>query len=178
MRNIIPSLFLVLIVLSTSAHAMILNAPFPPEIDSRFNALEGVVSPGSTSFLLPEVGNTGLFVQREAKAVMNMAVVAGTYPTQIVLPAKSLITQAFVFFESAITPSGTTTAIQCVGANDILSATDETGVAANGLLATIETGLAAPMLYTSTGCTVKVVTAVHTGTAGKIDIFVKYVSVK
>jgi hypothetical protein len=192
MKKIFAALvFLLTLCTASLTHASIQGAPFGPEVDARFNCLESgycatggpYAPPGFSSGTAPFAnlfqnaggvfGNLGLSYWK-ADVVINGDVV-GTYNTSIVLPAKTIIKQGWFYTKTAILPSGTTTALQCVSANDLLTATDETGVAANAVTALIPTGSAATMVYTSAGCTVKLVTAVHTATAGEWSVFLETV---
>lgn len=181
----IAALFIALTGVIPLAHASIQGAPFLPEIDARFNCLESgycsggpYVPPGfaagslASSVLQQGYGSQGVFAQQLYKAdVLINGDVAGNYNTTLVLPAKSIIRQAFIYTKAAITPSGTTTALKCASTGDILAATDETGNAANTIFSGVETGTAANMLYTSAGCTVVLTTAVHTATAGEWTVY-------
>ncbi|HUD11434.1 MAG TPA: ice-binding family protein [Candidatus Saccharimonadia bacterium] len=88
-----------------SAHAAILGAPFIPEEDARFDALEraGIASvPGA-----PQVGTSA---QPIARVVYNAATMGGSTTTPfylgVTLPANSLITRDYFNVSTAFAPSG------------------------------------------------------------------------
>lgn len=181
------------------ANAAIQGAPFIPEVDNRFNCLEsgtctgpgsgagfasGAVSgtalaalsvPWSALLTGQATGAVGAFPETIYKATFSMIHTAATLNTGIVLPAKSIIKQAFFRVNVVPTPGGTTLAVQCVGANDVFTATDETGASIGNTIAGTETGTAATMLDVVAGCTVQYLIGTHTGTAGNITLFLDVV---
>lgn len=176
MKNFL-CLFGLALLTALNAHAAIVGTPFLPEEDSRYDLIENPASTAKVGSLKGEKGNSGSFVQHEAKGIFSIIGTAGTYTTPIVLPKNSVITQAFVFVEQAQLPSVNTVRLDCDASGDVLAAADESGVAANGFFSGVETGTAATMHYSSAGCTVKAVTN-GTMTAGKYDLIVDYLIVK
>lgn len=186
MKNLI---LISLLAFSLQANAAIKGAPFIPEVDLRFNALEtGVAGQFNDGFkaggikaasLKDQAGNpdaTGIYALKVAKSTFSMVgKVAGTYSLAPVLPAGAIIRQAWFEVAAQPAPSGTTIAFQCVSANDVFSAADETAASVGAIVAGVETGVASTMLYSSAGCTLKAVIAVHTATAGVLNLFVEYV---
>lgn len=173
-----------LIAVGTYAHAAILNAPYQPEVDQRFNAIEaGLANVGAAGYggnypgIASGAGVNGTYGDYIAKQVVPLTgVVVGTIALpSLVVPAGAIITQAYIKVNTAMTPSGTTLALKCINANDVFTATDETGASANAIVSGVETGTAATMLYTSAGCTINLTTAVHNFTAGAIEVFVNYI---
>ncbi len=192
MKNFTALITLLLSLVSPlSAHAAILGAPYIPEIDCRFNALEtGYVNnigcPGGVGFQggsIPisalRLGSTGLYGQFPKTYYKQDIVIngdtAGIYGVGPVIPAGTIITQAWIYVKTAVAPSGTTTALSCVTAGNILAATDESGQAAGSIFAGAETGTAGTMLYSAAGCTVALTTAVHTATAGEWTLYLETV---
>ena len=168
MKNIL--LLLLALSFSTHADAALLGAPYMPEVDARFNALE--------SSSVQQAGNSGNnFTTYLAKGIINLTNQSlALVSTPVVLPAMAIITQAYIYTETRIAPSGTTLALQCLTANDVLTATDETGNGPTTIYAGAEVGTAATMLFTgSTGCTISAKGGTHTATAGLIDLFIQYV---
>lgn len=186
--NLLALVAILTATLAPAAYAAIQGAPFIPEIDARFNCLESGYCPTGGSYAPPgfvsgttaftslfnpaggTVGNIGLSYW---KADVAMAHVVGTYNTTIVLPAKTIIKQAWIYTKTQIVGATSTIAFQCVAANDILTATDETGKAADSIYAGTEVGTAATMLYSAAGCTVKLVVGTATITAGEAFLFLE-----
>lgn len=184
---------LFLVICASAVHfdasAKILGAPFMPETDARFNCLEVGSSaackgqPGFTALSIPwanliqgtATGAVGQFPISVWKQTVSAVVTAAAHNTSIVLPAKTLIRQAWIRINTAITPSGTTSAFSCLGANDIFTATDETGASAGAIVAGAETSTGATMLDVPSGCTVVYTGGAHTGTAGAIELFIETV---
>lgn len=163
---------IVLALVSFNASAAIMGAPFIPEVDKRFNNIEQNV------YSVPEAANSGVFVDHHAKAIVSLGN-AGTYATSINLPANAIIIQAYWLMDTKGTvPSGTTLAFQCDSANDVYSAADVSAVSAGTITAGVETGTAATMHMSSSGCNLKAVVAVHNMVGTVADLFVHYVVAK
>lgn len=172
-----------LIAAAPIASAALQGMPFLPEIDMRFNCLETGYCPTGGPYSPPGIQNgTGVFGNLNStywKADIVLGTTAGTANTSIVLPAKTIIKQAWFITKTVTTPAGTTQAFNCDGAvnatSDILAATDETGLSINTITAGTETGTAANMHYSSAGCTVTVLTSIHNPTAGEVTLFLETV---
>ena len=170
MNKLFAILALGLCLLNPAANAAILGAPYIPEVDSRFNALE-------TLFTYPNsiAGGTGIFPSTTAKGIVTLTGTSGVYTsTGIVLPANAILEEAWVYTATQIQPTGTQLALQCITAGDVFAAADKTATAAGGIYSGVETGTAANMLYDASGCTVKWETTIHQATSGVIDLFINY----
>jgi hypothetical protein len=185
--SVVFAILLALATTLTLAHkssAALLGAPYSPEIDARFNAIEvgspfNVFNPGYAGNypgIATGVGVNGTFGDYIAKQIINMTGVAigTTSLTAIPIPANAMITQAFFRVNTAYGPSGTTVAFQCLTTGDIFAATDKTGSAAGTIVSGIETGVATAILDVPNGCTPAMVTAVHPATSGQLELFINY----
>ncbi len=173
-------LLILLALTSITAQASIKGAPFIPEEDARFNCLESGVCSGpggpyvGVSSGYGYNGKAPMTVWKDDVTISGKA--AGTYSTNIVIPANSIIRQAYVYVKQAVLPATTATqAIQCNVANDILSAADKSGAAENTIFAGVPIGTAGTMISASVGCTVALKTTGSTATAGEWEILVETV---
>lgn len=176
---------LVSLLFAVTAQAAIIGAPFSPEEDLRYDIIENagskVVMPqGSLKGEATHSGNS--FISHHAK-VKSLSVVHATgtgISTGIVIPANSIIERVFALVDTAMLPGAAGTKIQfgCVGAADLLAATDESGVAAGSIYGGLSVGSPTTMVYTSAGCTITYGISVGASTAGVIDLFVDYVVAK
>lgn len=168
-------LLLALLLLSPfSAQAAIIGAPFLPEIDNRFNNIE------QSLYSNTEAGNSGLFVSHHAKGIYNIST-SGTYSpsNSVVIPPNAIIQQVFWYTSASGSPAaGATMSGQCNVANDLISGVSLTNMANNTITAGVPTGTAATMVYSSAGCTPKMVLGVSNVTAGVYNLFIDYVVAK
>lgn len=100
------------LILSANAQAALKGAPFMPEDDQRFDALENQTAAAAQISRL------------YAKAVYDVANQGGAsvaHPLGVVLPAGAVIESALVYVNTAFT-QGTfgSVALQCAGVNDIM----------------------------------------------------------
>ena len=190
---------LVLLLSSINANAALLGAPFLPEIDNRFNCIEtgycNTAYPGAQVFATvvgsstypvglggmqnPGAGrSTVAFMDYVVKESINLAgEVAGVnYPLGASIPGNAIITQAFVVIKGPPAPGGTKIAVSCMTQGDIFAATDESAVSANTIVAGVETGTPATMLYVNSfGCTPWITPTVHSATAGTVEVYITYI---
>lgn len=158
------------------AHAAILNAPFNPEEDARFNALEG----GNTIPQTYPVGAAdGHNVPQLAQATYNFATqggAVGTISLGVKLPKNAIIHQAWLYSITKPTTSASgTLAFTCQNAGDVGAATAAASYAAAGAsIAGAATGAASAFTYTTAACTIQAVIATGALTAGKVTAFVEY----
>lgn len=110
-------LLLVLILSIFSLQAISQEAPFIPEVDSRFKVLEKIN--------VNSAGQAKHVARISFSAVGGKAI--GTYGTGIYLPKKSIIDNSTFYFERGLYDAGSgTVAVQCEDAGNILTAADYT----------------------------------------------------
>lgn len=182
-------LFLVLILAMTSitAYADIEGAPFMPESDKRFNAIEQGNHYKINSY--PVGAADGHWARQLAMATYDFSSLggsstanpngagAGIYDLKIALPANAIITQTWLYSLTKPTTSASgTLAFYCQNASDILAATAAASYATAG--ASIDgssTGAAAAFKYLTAACDIKAKIATGALTAGKVTAYVEYV---
>ncbi len=125
---------------------------------------------------------SGLHSQRVARATLNCAASGcsvGAHGLGVSLPAKTLITRSYINVVTQFTDSGTcTVAISCEDANNIKTATDITGTAANGWIEGQSTGAASAFIG-NIAATCEITATIADGGScvpanGKAIIFVEY----
>lgn len=99
-----------------------------------------------------------------------------TIATGVSLPLKSIIEKCWFRVETQLVDAGSGTfAVQCEDANNILSAADQTGVAAGAFLASAVTGTAANMVDDiAAACDISFVIGGAALTAGKLRGYCRY----
>lgn len=121
------ALTLLLALAPLSGFAAIKGAPFIPEEDIRFDALENQVNAAA--------GISRLY----AKAVYDVAVQGGSstaHSLGVVLPAGAVLTGLYVYINTAFTQTGAgSVSLQCAGTNDLMDWQDLTVSPQNGMLA-------------------------------------------
>lgn len=124
----------------------------------------------------------GLHAKRIARATLNCAssgCSVGAHTLGVTLPAKALITRSYINVVTQLTDTGTcTVAFHCEDANNIKTATDITGTAANGWIEGESTG-AASAFKGSIGAACLITATVADGGScvpltGKAIVFVEY----
>lgn len=124
-------------------------------------------------------GTSGLQLARLARATYDTAGgqgVIGAHPLGVTLPAKAIIVKSFFFIKTQFVDGGAgTVALHCETANNILSAADITGLAANSINAGVSDGAVGNMKLIAAPCAITATVAGAEQTAGKLDIFVEYV---
>ena len=173
-------LFLVALLALTSitAYADIEGAPFIPEIDKRFDAIEqgqhlntGVYPGGSAD---------GQYVRHLAQATYNFAVQTGgvnSYDLGVTIPKNAIIEKSWLWSITKPTTSASgTLAFNCNSYPLFKAATAAASYASAGAaIDGIETGTAANMSAVSANCDIKAQIATGALTAGKVTIYVEYV---
>ena len=163
---------------ATFAHADLEGAPFLPEIDRRFDAIEQGNHIKSGSY--PAGASDGHYVSQMAQATYDFSVqtgATGTYSLGVKLPANAIITESWVYSITKPTTSASgTLAFKCQNASDILAATAAASFASAG--ASIDgsstAATAANFKYTTAACTIQAVIATGALTAGKVTAYVEY----
>ncbi len=134
------------------------------------------------AMLIPATAD-GLHAQRVARATFDFAdgdLEVGAHSLGVSLPAKAIITRSYLHIETQLADTGTCTlAISCEDANNIKTATDLTGSAADALVEGQSTGAAAAFIK-SIAATCAITATVADGgscvpSAGKGVVFVEYV---
>ncbi len=175
------------LVLVTTA-ALATNAPFPPWIekvtgDLTFN-YAGVSAIGSQKITeameYPLSATSQLNTQRVASFVYDVAVSGGTMAAHglgVILPAKAVITRSYFKIITQFTDSGSgTIALSCEDANNIKTATDITGSAANAFIEGASTGAASTFVRgIGAACEITATPAGVASDAGKLVGWVEYV---
>jgi hypothetical protein len=129
----------------------------------------------------PLSGSTGaLNVKRVATFIFDSAVsgiTQGTYSTGVALPAKAVITRSYFKIITQFVDAGAgTIAIFCEDANNIKTATDITGSAANAFVEGQSTGAASAFVRAiGAACNISVVIGGVDVSAGKLIGWVEYV---
>lgn len=163
----------------SNTHAAIKGAPFLPEIDARFNALEG------PSFINGKYANfraDSVAVKHTAQATYNFATnggAVGTHSLLVQIPKNAVIVRSYAYSITKPTTSASgTLAFTCENAGDLVAATAAASYAAAG--ASIDgasTGAASVFKYIDTAgpCTISAVIATGALTAGEVTVFSEYV---
>jgi hypothetical protein len=155
------------LLFALSAQAAIKGAPYQPEIDSRFDALEGPVS----------TSPSGISSLHLATAVYNVAVNGGTstaHDLGVSLPAGAVIVRSFYDVNTIFADDNAiaTLAVSCETANNIVTAA---AVRASGPHEGVSTGASTVFKKITAACPITATPAVAPFTAGKATIFVEYV---
>ena len=162
------------------AHAAILGAPFIPEIDQRFNALEG---PNGINTSYPAFRNDSNAVLHTAQATWDFSVnggATGTTDLHVSIPKNAIIIRSWVYtLTNPITTAGGTISFKCENASDIIAATAaESYGSYPGSIDGASTGAASAFKYidnAAASCDIQVVIATGAVTAGKLTAYVQYV---
>ena len=178
MKIILSCLFM---LFAANAFADIEGAPFLPEIDARFNAIEQGNHFVNNKF--PMGSADGHYVKQIAQATYDYskqgatAGATGTYDLGISIPANAIILQSWVYSITKPTTSASgTLAFKCQNTSDILATTAAASFAAAG--ASIDgssTGAAAAFKYITAKCDIQAIVATGALTAGKVTAYVEYV---
>jgi hypothetical protein len=145
----------------------------------------GVVTIGAakiTEAKMLGIAADGLHTKRIARATLNCAASGcsvGAHTLGVTLPAKSLITRSYINVVTQLTDTGTcTVAIHCEDANNIKTATDITGTAANGWIEGESTGAASAFKGSIAAACLITATVADGGSCapltGKAIVFVEY----
>lgn len=176
MKNIFAALALLLT--TVTAHAAILGAPYQPEVDSRFDAIEqgAFMKQG----LYPQGAADGVGIKHYVKATYDFAKQGGAVGTYTILtpalPKNAVITRSYIYsITQPTTAASGTLAFKCQNASDILAATAAASFGAAGAaIDGASTGAAANFKYTTAACNIQAVIATGALTAGKVAVYVEY----
>jgi hypothetical protein len=118
MRNIFVAV-LAFLAFIPPVHANLRGAPFIPEVDARFNALE------TAQAAIPSSKHTLQYSIILGSTVSGgVSTGAGTYASGVVLPSDALVTDGFIYFKTAFNNTNNPTlAITCAAPGDILGST-------------------------------------------------------
>ena len=177
MKIILSCLFM---LYAANAFADIEGAPFLPEIDARFNAIEQGNHYLQNSF--PSGAADGHYAMQEAKATYDYskqgatAGATGTYDLKVSIPKNAIIQRSFIYsLVQPTTSASGTLAFKCQNTSDILATTAAASFAAAG--ASIDgssTGSASTFKYTTAACDIQAIVATGALTAGKVTVVVRY----
>lgn len=122
----------------------------------------------------------GAFVTKTARFIYDVAVDGGSATAHglgVYLPAKAVITRSWFKVITQFSDSGSgTVALSCEDANNIKTATDITGSAANAIVEGASTGAASAFVRgIAANCEITATVATVTQDAGKLVGFVTYV---
>lgn len=193
---------LVLLLFSSSAFAT--SSPYLPEVDARFNTIEAnswvttariAAAAVSESKLLPMAGSTSsLNVKRTAHLIWDPSGTAahrtGTATAfgagfGAAIPANSLITKVYYYTKTAVVSTGNngTIAFNCLNAGDLQVAVDPdatwglAGGMGSGTITGIQVaGTSLIGLVVAAGCTPTLTVATNNFTAGRVHIYIDYVT--
>lgn len=153
--------------------AAIKGAPFMPEVDARFDSLEGNATSNAG------LGQTtGLHAKQIAVANYNFAVngagTASVVTLPVTLPANAMIVRDYFYTTTA--PVGPTDiAWSCQTANNIYSSAAATNFAASAALDGVSTGASTVFKPLTAACNIKMTYTVAPITAGNITAYIEYV---
>lgn len=173
---------------SKVARADIENAPFIPEIDARFNALEQGNHLVNNKF--PMGSSDGHWVQQEVQATYNFAVQtgsstanpnglgAGIYDLGVSLPANAVITQTGVYsITKPTTSTGGTLAFYCQNQYNLLNPTAAASFAgASAAIAGTQNNTITNWSTVTAKCDIAAKIATGALTAGKVTVFINYMT--
>lgn len=115
------------------AHADLDGAPFIPEVDQRFDAIEDVLGNNDAN------DQGGQMLRRYARAVYDVAVDGGEsieHELDAALPAGALITAVYLYVDTKFADSGTgSLRFGCYTDGDLIGFTDFTALSINAVLA-------------------------------------------
>ena len=163
-----------------NAHADIEGAPYLPEIDARFNAIEQGNHFLNNSY--PSGAADSHYVQQEAQATYDFAKytgATGTYDLGISIPANAIVTRTYLYSITKPTTSASgTLAFYCANATNAefkLATAAASYPSAGALAEGNQTGTAANMSVISSKCDVHANIQTGALTAGKVTLFLNYV---
>lgn len=179
LSKLIPLLMLA-ISLPTISHADIQGAPFEPEVDARFNALEG---PSHISTNYPNFSADSVAVLHTAQATWDFAVqtgAIGTYDLGVKLPKNAIFVRSWLYSTTKPTTSASgTMGFYCQASGDIIATTTAAATYATAGMAFdgTSTGSASTFKYLDNLSTCDIHAVIATGalTAGKVTAYVEYV---
>ncbi len=180
-------LFSIVLFASFNVFGAIVGVPFIPQQDARFDAIEqdmaAAQSDITTIQALPAAHaytTDGISNVRIARATYDVAVNLGTIAPHLLgvsLPAKAIIKQSWFYIDTQFVDAGSgTVAISCEDANNVLTASDITGITAGTITTGASTGSAATMVGgIAAACELTATVATAAQTSGKLTVFVEYV---
>ncbi len=167
------NLFLaILLVLSTPlAHAELLNAPFIPEVDKRFDGLE---SKQTKKYKWDAVRQGPTTLGAVDGTIFATGLPAGLQGT---LPGNAVVTRAFLEIQTPLSSATASLTIKC-GAVALSGAIVPGAAAAGTFFEMTSTGPAADFVNVGVNpCNVTVTDGVAALTAGDINIYIEYVNI-
>lgn len=182
--------FILLLVMAMAATVYAETIPYNNETNTRFKAIEttNTTQTSDITTLQGIAGTTayaadGILAKRVARATFDFAdgdLAVGAHSLGVALPAKTLITRSYIRIETQLVDTGTcTVAIHCEDANNIKTATDITGTAANGFIEGQSTGAASAFVASIAAACNITLTVANGGScvpsAGKGEVYVEYV---
>lgn len=176
------SIFLAVALLLTSvqAHTAILGAPYTPEEDKRFDAIEqgqrykqGIYPAGSAD---------GHYAKQLVKATYDFSKQGGSVGSidlGVAIPANAIETRSYLYSVTQPTTSASgTLAFYCASSSspDLKQPTAAASYPAAGAVADgTQTGAAANFSTVSSACNIKAKIGTGALTAGKVVLYVEYV---
>jgi hypothetical protein len=159
-----------LLTVANMAYASLKGAPYQPEVDQRFDALENVNSSNA---------------ERSVKVTYDVVANGTSSVTPIglgqYLPAKAVVTKVLTYIDTQFVDDGTgSVQLQCEDSANLMASTDITGYAVGA----VHLGVPNPATPTVTDsiaaqCEIKAVEAAcyncRLPSAGKIEAFINYI---
>jgi hypothetical protein len=158
------------------AHADIEGAPFIPEIDRRFNALE---QGNHYNYNFPSGSIDSHYSRQFVQATYNFAVNGGAVGTHglsgLSMPKNAIFIRSSAYSITQPVGAGATLSFFCAAAGDIVPATAPGAYAAAGAsIDGTETGPAANFHYTAAPCNIQYTIAGAPLTAGEVTVYLEY----
>lgn len=165
---------LLTIAIALTAKADIEGAPYIPEIDARFNALE---QGNHIKTTYPYGAADGHYVEQLAQASYNFSTVggaAGVYSLGVSLPANAIITKSWVDYVTQVFGTSPKLGFECQTAQNIYNPVDPHTFASGTLKDGTQTGPAANMSTITAKCNIsaRVQGAIASGLA---TVYIEYV---
>jgi hypothetical protein len=159
------------------AHAAILGAPYLPEIDKRFDAIEmgRVYKQG----LYPAGSNDGPYAQQQIQVTYDFAKqtgAVGTYDLGVSLPKNAIISNSGIYSITKPTTSASgTLAFYCQNQFNILNPTAAASFGAAGAaIAGTQNGTVTNWSTVTAACDVMAKITTGALTAGKVTLYIEY----
>jgi hypothetical protein len=179
MKHFILAAALAASLFSLHARADIEGAPFIPEVDRRFNAIEQGNHYKYNSY--PAGSADGHYTRQMAQATYDFAKVGGlstlSYDLGVSLPANAIITYAGIYsITKPTTAASGTLGFGCQNPGNILPQLAAASFGAAGVsVAGTQTGAVANWSVVTAKCDITATIGVGALTAGKVTLYINYV---
>jgi len=164
-------LFIAAVLMSLLAYTAQQGAPYQPEVDSRFNTVEELVSEANND-------EDGIKTLHLARATLDCGsgCAVGGHSLDVSLPAKSLIKHVYgLAVTQGVSVSGGTVALFCEDANNLISARNMTSYASGSAFFGAPLGTSGTVVGNiAAECEITAQVASSDYSAGKFNFFVEY----